>query len=336
MNDFDFFYDSPWYTNVTLSSAYKERTKTLRNMWMVYFKDEECSLFVVEKLIRHIEESNELQPSSKVAYFNVLKLLIRSYDPCFDLIEYLTIKTSEFKKIVNEREKDNTFDGELEANRWMSWEMILCIFDKLKSDVKWMIRDDTIITQDKYEIFIKYFILSLYVHWEPLRLDYGDVRLFFCNAFFKELKEKEFENYNKNKMLIYIPSHIGKSKFVLLYDKVSHKKGSHEREIPEVIYNDIITYMHLFGWERQFLFTKSFVDIGTPLDINFHKPNLKKLIYNIEMNNGEKSKLCVDTIRSAFITHLFNKPTSMNEKERVAFNMRTSVTQMLQSYYKIF
>lgn len=305
------------------------------------------------KEFESIIDSSDLSFGSKVGYYNTIKNIIKMDDPDdIESLDRITKKIRTNKSELVKIEKDNKLTKK-ESLRWMNWDTIKEMYLDMKSKM------DSGVYKKIKEIE-RFLIFALYMEIEPLRLDFGntiieynlrDVGCFKIdspNILDIRIDNEHVINYDVFKIDIN-PENVKEVRFQLLHDKVSNKMGNACIDIPQVLFKYIcillnarkskISSMLKFHPSvrcNAYLFSSP-KNAYLPIDHNhqLHKPNMKRLIASIPKLDGSKSNLCVDTIRSARVTELFSKPSSMNEKERVAKLMRTSINQMLQSYNKI-
>jgi hypothetical protein len=266
--------------------------------------------------------STKLAEASKVTYLNAVK----QYVVYSGVVDYISVLIDSFihntRIKITQQEKENKLDGK-EKNRWRSWDSILQI---------WKHMTDRIQDTDPYYYWQQYLCLSLYVLQPPLRLDYGNARIY------NERPGKEVENDN---YLFFEPE---KDQFVfhLGHDKVSNKIGWTEFPFPRELVQIMCKMKLLFG-HRAYILTHT-KDMLAPLDKEMQKdkfttPNrneYKYLLSSIRDAEGIRSHLCVDTLRSACYTAFASQPDrSYADKESLARDMRSSFFMMEKSYRKI-
>lgn len=266
--------------------------------------------------------STKLADSSKVTYLNAVKQLIANSG----IEDHITVLVDSFisntrVKILHQ-EKENQLDGK-EKERWMDWDSILRI---------WKHMTETINDRDSYTSWQQYLCLSLYVLQPPLRLDYGNAPI--LNTPPKEVMEDQ--NY------LYFDAAKDRFMFHLGHDKVSKKTGFTEFEFPRELVQVLCKIKTLFG-HRVYILTNS-KDTSLPIDGVVQKDQFsvldrndyKYLLSSIKDENGKRSNLCIDTIRSACYTAFASQPgRSYADKESLARDMRSSFFMMEKSYRKV-
>lgn len=333
------FHPSPVYRmEYKFSPSEIEKHKTLVN--------KNGGVFDPKQFETIIDES-ELSHGSKVGYYNTIKKIIKAnkQEDEGEALERLSKKIKLNKQELVTIEKDNKLTVK-ESLRWMNWDTIKEMYTHMKANMDSGLYK-TIRDVERFVLF------ALYMEIEPLRLDFGSTFIIYNIEI-----DKLFEKLDKDNLLIIneidyrtgtnggrvflSESNIKSMTFILRHDKVSSKIGPMNIELPSILYKYICTLLNLRcdTFKRHSPGTYLFYspkDVNLPMDYGhtLHKPNMKRLLASIPALDGSKSNLCVDTIRSARVTELFSKPSTMNEKERVAKLMRTSVHQMMQSYNKI-
>lgn len=281
----------------------------------------------VQFLVFHIEKTYA-NAASRAQYLNSLKqLCLEACDsnPNNSLKELLVRvdeKIAHDKHLTQTIEQKNRISDPKELKRWRSWKSVLKIRDNLNELVA-----GHKMTSENYQINQQQLLITMYTEMPPLRLDYGTVALVYDTT--QPLCQKNWID-------------IATGSFHLGHDKVSHRIGGASFLLPSSILASIAALEAKFPG-RRFLLTDN-DDRTLPLvDENndpTHKRRLVRLLHNIpEIGTVTvPSHLCVDTLRSSFITDFyqsFGAPTSLERQVLIAHSMRTSVTQLQTSYYKI-
>lgn len=300
----------------TIRSIYSMYKKKGGNLWFFDFVGSEpARVNTIEMIV-----SCELQTSSKVAYLNALKHHILSFDKdandSIKMIDsYIQLKRPE----VLYHEKKNRID-EKEKLRWKTWDCILDIYRGLERIV-WLPCKTT--NKDLYNTWQQYLCLSMYIYHPPLRLDFGEIFL----------HEEDVTGPSCN----FLKFNLEESRYYVCmnHDKMSHLKGSYQFPLSEEVAH-ILKHVNEVFPGRKYLLTDKH-DRQKPLCDNLKKHNHAYLLHTIkDYSTNESSRLCVDTIRSAYYTHISNQPdVSYADKESIAIKMRSSFNMMEKSYRKV-
>lgn len=269
----------------------------------------------VETIFKQIASDQKTNSASKVCYVNALKALSK-HAICDELCTEMDAYIREGKLKIQQIEYQNQLDGK-EKERWMPWEEILAIYKNLEK----LVQDHIQITT--YTTYQQYILLSMYVLHPPLRLDFGCVKIVDS---LDGISENENYLHKTDDALVL---HIGK-------DKVSKKMGPIDLVLDEKM-RAILDKADSLFLKRLYLITHR-SSVKEPLNHieATHKAALALLLRTIPLpSSTAPSKLCVDTIRSAFVTEYLSTPRTMQEKMETAKKMRTSVQMMDVSYVKI-
>jgi hypothetical protein len=250
-----------------------------------------------------------------------------------ELDEYIRVG-----KLQVHTEESNNLINEGEAKRWYNWmdiKKILCNLTKqcIENEVNTKLTDEKL-----YYLWQQRLLLACYIYQEPLRLDYGDVRIV-------DHPLKAIDDYN-NFLWLRKESEFSREPrqwtFFLNHDKVSDKIGKAEFVLdPRLVSVLELTNQKFSG--REYLLTNPERD--GPLcgrREKRHKSHLSQMLRSIPIGPNRKgipetteSGLTVDSIRSSRITSFYSESKSLAEKEELAKKMRTSVAMMDESYNKV-
>ena len=312
----------------------------------------------LKELIDRIESDSKLMESSKMHYLSALGCILKNEDIDTGQKQRMKQMVVQYKKQVDLREKRNLFDTKKEKQRFRNWHEIIEIYMNLEN----LCHDATYLPSKLYKTWQQYLVMALYIEWEPIRLDYGHVRVFEGWKDMDVLPPPDDREHSSDPELNYI---VGKE-FHLNHDKVAHHKKSEIRELPPKIIEIMNEIRERFG-EFKYLLSKEY-DRNLPLtdrgDIRKNAftyllkqiPLPGKIISPSNLSLAEihtshanildalakygpspgPSNLSIDSIRSARATFILQDPTkSTLDKETLAREMRTSLRQLEQSYLKI-
>ena len=137
-------------------------------------------------------------------------------------------------------------------------------------------------------------VLSMYTLMEPMRADFGQLRLYFEGRDAVPT-EKSDDNY------IIISPQPGHSRIILNTYKTSRKYGAFQRIIPDELVHVIVKSVHLTP--REYLFTD---ETGNP----YSKRNTYTKMVNRILERLFKKRLTISLLRHAFISGIdFNEST---------------------------
>lgn len=242
-------------------------------------------------------------------------------------IPYGLSKHSSFaKQMIVEWRKSKSVELEIqksnlvpENSKWKSWESICEILRGLQKTT-----EEPTASYTRWE---QRLLLELYVYNCPLRSNYHCVKILEPEERADLDSAHNWAQIQDDEMMF----HLG-------HDKVSNS-SSHEKTMTIPLDNHCLdTYLEMenrFG-PRSYLLT-SLSDRGAPLDNGqVADSGARYLLKTIPGLDGQESGLCINRIRSAFVTNFLNQENVSEETlENAATQMRTSTDVMRTNYKKI-
>jgi hypothetical protein len=156
----------------------------------------------------------------------------------------------------------------------------------------------------------QYLLLSLYTYIAPIRNNYHNTKII----------NKLSDDNGKNNFLLHETE--DKYIFILNTDKVINHYGKIKIKFPKVL-NRIIKES-LKNFPRTYLFVNS-----------KEQPMTDRNIASTLSNIFEGKKLSISNLRIAYITNFYSKNKTVNQKEKLAKQMRHSTNEALLSYQKV-
>lgn len=238
--------------------------------------------------------------NSRKSHLSTLAVVFRDTKSNDELYhKYSELATKYNEQSVTEAKKG----GMRQGREFVQWSDILSVRDKLKKDYE---NDKT-----NKKTNLSYLLLCLYTMQPPLRMEYKDMKI---------IKAKTEDNNSDNFLLI----RNGESTTIINHDKVSRKYGKSEFKLNDELHQIIIDSLKEF--KRTYLLSR--IRDGT-------KPLNAKGFNQLLSEAFAPRKMSVDIIRSSYVTHVYNeKPITVEEKEKIANKMRTSVGNSEIQYNK--
>jgi|SRR5579872_938424 len=255
------------------------------------------------KIIHDIEEFYNNKNTLK-SYFSRIIGFLKELKSGGDNVKMSVINEYEkvmldYNQILND-EREKNIKSNKEASKWISWDKILKLRDKLGSKAN---------TKEKFQ---DYLILSLFTMLPPSRNDYAT--FLFKNKFSPKLL-----NENKNYIVLDKPDN---SEFIYNQFKTAKSHGSLQIVIPKKLYNILKEWFTKYNTERKYLLLNA---RGEPMTRKILSSRVTKIFKN---NTGRD--LNVNTLRHIFISSfLNNKNISYKQRKQIADLMMHSVNEQL-------
>ena len=316
-------FDYPKNINITIDDLDKNYINLInyiiKNFYPQYFNNNNLDWFVINNLeIFYLLLKQRIDLKQSVSTFNndlklFSKIMKIAFNNQHELYKKYSQLQTDFNKIIIEKESGKNTLNKYEITKFINFEKLLEIRDKLEKE--W--RDNIEIDSNKvWELHYKMLLLSAYVLTPPTR---------------KELMETKFifnhKNIDKNIDYIYIPN---KGYIQYIFNKIKKNKKS-EKYVIGYSKESKIKLSNLFK-ESYKLYKREWV---FPLLKNINK---KSSIYNVNkiMENIIKNpKIGVNMIRSSYISWRSNNNINYNDMKDDAIKLRNSINTQMKDYRKI-
>lgn len=256
---------------------------------------DECYLNA-PKIIEWIEGQNYSANTKKLYYIALVASIMRKaedrYGPCLEQFRAKMNAYNEAQQILYEKQEMN----DKEKAKYCTWKEIVDVREKLYTFV------------DDFFTFQDYLILCLYTMIPPLRVDFGDMRVFTeppteCDG--------NYLLYTKNK-----------SMFVLQEYKTAGKYGTLEIPVSKPLQKVLTYWMETFGWGCEYLL---YTRWGKPMNENC----LGNWVRALFMKHTNKPT-GVSMIRHAYVNDQRKGEQKLEKQQEIAKRMAHSLnTNML-------
>jgi hypothetical protein len=262
-------------------------------------------LLLLEILEYHYNNNNSL--ATIKTNINVLcRIIGLSYNKQYPLyIKYTTILL-DLGKVIDENEGKNALNDN-EKGRFIDWNIVLREQKIIESKFNAL---QNKLSKDAYDLNQDLLLISLYTLIPPLRAeiktlkftssreDVGDWVYFYNNDVYLELNEiKKRHDYIR-------------------------------LELPEHLANILKESYKLYNRDAVFTLKGKYPDVSKQASVASLDDRLAKMFYKYGVKIGSS------ILRSSFVSHIFKKHLTYNEKMEIARKMRTSFKQLHLSYNK--
>lgn len=272
-----------------------------------YYKDKNPSLSTIENRF------NAILRMIRIAYGNKLA-------PLYKLFSVMVFQLHDAKLYYEGDNELNVY----EAKKYINWLDVLKIQQVMEDQFDGM---DDKYTKEAYDFNNDLLLISLYSLIPPLR---------------NEIKNMEFTTRKYDKTQLVTEDHIyiskNKKNIILLFNKKKklHKKVQFDLTIGKFknvrLANIIRESYTLYPRDYPFTIKNTYPDV----DIKATQRALDERLLYIFFKHGISNKISVNSLRSSYVSYAMSqKELTYNEKELLAYQMRTSVQCLERSYNKI-
>lgn len=253
-------------------------------------KNDECFMNA-PKIIEWIESQNYSLNTKKLYYIALVATLMRKgeerWGPCLEAFRAKMNSYNEEQMLIYEKQEMN----DKERAKYLSWKEIIDVREKLYDAI------------EDFWTFQDYLILCLYTMIPPLRVDFGNMRIF------TEPPTEWNGNY-----LVYTPK---KSTIILQEYKTSGKYGTLEIPVSKPLQAVLAYWMEVFGWGCEYL-------LYTRWGLVMNEFCLGNHIRSLFMKHANKPT-GVSMIRHAYVNNQRKGESKLKKQQEVAKLMAHSL-----------